>query len=267
MNNRVGIADADRLSAGSASPASRADLVERLWAAAQAQVDAYDARLKGHGPGEAAGEANPRALATLARTIRELIDLDSAAIEVDRALEDQDNPHDLNPDSALSDLDSLREELAHRLGGLEPGEEDAASGGAAAAHYQRFEADAVPPVVAVRAHARKNLSAEPVAALYAHGRVRHVGALPELEDEMCDFGASGLNSGRSPDRLDALVWAITHLAWLASVSCSTAGTSGRSRCLALAGRLSSRRVRVALSVRVPRARLPGHRWSGCPPSP
>jgi phage terminase large subunit-like protein len=70
----------------------------------------------------------------------------------------------------------------------------------------------------------KNLSAEPVAALYAHGRVRHVGALPELEDEMCDFGASGLNSGRSPDRLDALVWAITHLAWLASVSCSTAGT-------------------------------------------
>jgi len=57
----------------------------------------------------------------LARTIRELIDLDSAAIEVDRALEDQDSPHDLNPDSALSDLDSLREELARRLGGLEPG--------------------------------------------------------------------------------------------------------------------------------------------------
>jgi hypothetical protein len=91
----------------------------------------------------------------LARTIRELIDLDSAPIEVDRALEDQDNPHDLNPDSALSDLDSLREELACRLEGLEPGQEDAASGGAAAALYQRFEADAALPVVAVRAHARQ----------------------------------------------------------------------------------------------------------------
>ena len=99
-------------------PTSRADLVECLWAAAQAQVGAHEARLKGLGPGEAGGEANPRAFARLARTIRELIDLDSADIEVDRALEDQDNPYDLNPDSALSDLDSLREELAHRLGGL-----------------------------------------------------------------------------------------------------------------------------------------------------
>jgi hypothetical protein len=130
MNNGVENADADRLSAGSASRASPVDLVERLWAAVQAQVGAHEARLEGLGPGEAAGEAHGRALARLARTIRELIDLDSAAIEVDRALEDQDSPHDLNPDSALSDLDSLREELAHRLGGLEPGEEDAASGGA-----------------------------------------------------------------------------------------------------------------------------------------
>ncbi|MEM6666184.1 MAG: ATP-binding protein, partial [Pseudomonadota bacterium] len=34
---------------------------------------------------------------------------------------------------------------------------------------------------------------------------------PELEDEMCDFGPDGLSGGRSPDRLDALVWAITAL--------------------------------------------------------
>jgi phage terminase large subunit-like protein len=34
---------------------------------------------------------------------------------------------------------------------------------------------------------------------------------PKLEDEMCDFGAAGLSGGRSPDRLDALVWALTHL--------------------------------------------------------
>jgi phage terminase large subunit-like protein len=32
-----------------------------------------------------------------------------------------------------------------------------------------------------------------------------------LEDEMCDFGMSGLSSGASPDRLDALVWAVTEL--------------------------------------------------------
>ena len=49
------------------------------------------------------------------------------------------------------------------------------------------------------------------AALYAQGRVRHVGAFAKLEDEMCDFGLDGLSSGRSPDRLDALVWAITAL--------------------------------------------------------
>ena len=41
--------------------------------------------------------------------------------------------------------------------------------------------------------------------------MRHVGALPELEDEMCDFGVDGLSAGRSPDRLDALVWALTVL--------------------------------------------------------
>jgi phage terminase large subunit-like protein len=41
--------------------------------------------------------------------------------------------------------------------------------------------------------------------------VRHVGALPELEDEMCDFSPDGLSAGRSPDRLDALVWAPTAL--------------------------------------------------------
>jgi phage terminase large subunit-like protein len=32
-----------------------------------------------------------------------------------------------------------------------------------------------------------------------------------LEDQMCDFGLDGLSSGRSPDRLDALVWAVTEL--------------------------------------------------------
>jgi phage terminase large subunit-like protein len=67
------------------------------------------------------------------------------------------------------------------------------------------------PVTAVHATRGKYARAEPVSALYAQGRVRHAGAFPELEDEMCDFGPTGLTSGRSPDRLDALVWALTYL--------------------------------------------------------
>jgi phage terminase large subunit-like protein len=70
--------------------------------------------------------------------------------------------------------------------------------------------DAV-PVMAVRATRGKYLRAEPVSALYAQGRVHHAGTFAALEDEMCDFGPEGLSSGRSPDRLDALVWAITAL--------------------------------------------------------
>ncbi|BBE72061.1 terminase-like family protein [Pleomorphomonas sp. SM30] len=73
------------------------------------------------------------------------------------------------------------------------------------------EVDAAVPVAMVRATRGKWVRAEPVAALYAQGRVRHAGAFPELEDEMCDFGLDGLSGGRSPDRLDALVWAVTEL--------------------------------------------------------
>jgi len=73
------------------------------------------------------------------------------------------------------------------------------------------ETDASVAVSEVRATRGKVLRAEPVAALYEQGRVSHVGSFPLLEDEMADFGADGLSNGRSPDRLDALVWAITSL--------------------------------------------------------
>jgi phage terminase large subunit-like protein len=73
------------------------------------------------------------------------------------------------------------------------------------------EVDRDVPVKAVRATRGKWLRAEPVSALYEQGRVRHIGNLADLEDEMCDFGIDGLSSGKSPDRLDALVWALTHL--------------------------------------------------------
>jgi len=64
----------------------------------------------------------------------------------------------------------------------------------------------------VHATRGKWLRAEPVAMMYQQGRVKHVDPpLQALEDEMCDFGIGGLSSGASPDRLDALVWAVTEL--------------------------------------------------------
>ncbi len=74
------------------------------------------------------------------------------------------------------------------------------------------EADANVPVIAVRATRGKYLRAAPVAQLYEQGRVHHVGSFTALEDEMCALGPSGLSDGKSPDRVDALVWAITDLA-------------------------------------------------------
>jgi phage terminase large subunit-like protein len=74
------------------------------------------------------------------------------------------------------------------------------------------QCDANLPVRLVTATRGKYLRAEPVAALYAQGRVKHVAPPKEaLEDQMCDFGLDGLSSGGSPDRLDALVWAVTEL--------------------------------------------------------
>ncbi|MDD4616823.1 MAG: terminase family protein [Alphaproteobacteria bacterium] len=62
------------------------------------------------------------------------------------------------------------------------------------------------PVRAIRSKVDRAL---PVAALYEQGRVRHVGALTQLEDQMCKFTPEHLEM--SPDRVDALVWALTEL--------------------------------------------------------
>jgi phage terminase large subunit-like protein len=74
-------------------------------------------------------------------------------------------------------------------------------------------ADLAMPVKRVHASRGKSARAEPVAALYEAKRAFHVGAFPELEDQMCGLisggGYEGL--GRSPDRADALVWAMTEL--------------------------------------------------------
>jgi phage terminase large subunit-like protein len=74
-------------------------------------------------------------------------------------------------------------------------------------------ADATVPVMQVRATRGKYVRAEPVAQLYEQGKVKHAGTFAALEDEMCGFGLDGLSSGRSPDRLDALVWALTALSY------------------------------------------------------
>ena len=66
-------------------------------------------------------------------------------------------------------------------------------------------------VKSVHASRGKHLRAEPVAALYEQHRVSHVGAFPALEDEMCVFEQRAAKSGVSPDRVDALVWAIHEL--------------------------------------------------------
>jgi predicted phage terminase large subunit-like protein len=62
---------------------------------------------------------------------------------------------------------------------------------------------------AVHATRGKAIRAEPIAALYEQGRVFHVEPLQELEDEMVNW--SPAHSTKSPDRLDALVWAMHEL--------------------------------------------------------
>ncbi|RMH53222.1 MAG: ATP-binding protein [Alphaproteobacteria bacterium] len=64
---------------------------------------------------------------------------------------------------------------------------------------------------AVRASRGKVARAEPVAALYEQGRVRHAGVFRKLEDQMCALTREGYQGRGSPDRADALVWALTEL--------------------------------------------------------
>jgi phage terminase large subunit-like protein len=89
---------------------------------------------------------------------------------------------------------------------------EANNGGAMVASVLRA-ADAGLPVRLVHASRGKSARAEPVSALYEAGRVFHVGAFPALEDELAGLQAGGGYAGptRSPDRADALVWAMTEL--------------------------------------------------------
>ena len=70
------------------------------------------------------------------------------------------------------------------------------------------QVDASVPTKKVTATRGKQLRAEPISSLYEQARVHHVGYFPELEEQMCEWTPI---SSDSPDRLDALVWALTEL--------------------------------------------------------
>lgn len=83
-------------------------------------------------------------------------------------------------------------------------------GGAMVEHVVRT----VRPLIsykAVNASRGKVVRAEPVSALYEQGRISHVGGFTELETQMCLMGPTGYVGEGSPDRVDALVWALTDL--------------------------------------------------------
>ena len=89
---------------------------------------------------------------------------------------------------------------------------EANQGGAMVASVLRA-ADIALPLKLVHATRGKAARAEPVAALYEAGRVRHCGVFAQLEDQLCGLMAGGSyeGPGRSPDRADALVWALSEL--------------------------------------------------------
>lgn len=66
------------------------------------------------------------------------------------------------------------------------------------------------PVKTVHATRGKDKRAEPIAALYEQGRIHHVGTLPQLEDQMCEFDPT-LTETQPTDRMDGAVWALTEL--------------------------------------------------------
>lgn len=73
------------------------------------------------------------------------------------------------------------------------------------------QVDPLVPFRSVHASRGKVTRAEPVAALYEQGRVHHLRGLSALEDQMCAMTARGYEGKGSPDRVDALVWALTDL--------------------------------------------------------
>lgn len=83
--------------------------------------------------------------------------------------------------------------------------------GGAMVQYVIQTADSTVPYKEVTASRGKSVRAEPIAAMYEQGRISHIGSLPMLEDEMCLMTNTGYLGARSPNRLDAAVWALSEL--------------------------------------------------------
>lgn len=83
--------------------------------------------------------------------------------------------------------------------------------GGAMVKYVIQTADSTVAYEEVTASRGKAVRAEPISSLYEQGRVSHIGSLPDLEDEMCLMTSTGYLGARSPNRLDAMVWALSHL--------------------------------------------------------
>lgn len=66
-------------------------------------------------------------------------------------------------------------------------------------------------IIEVVATRGKHVRAEPIASLYEQGRIRHVGQFPDLESQMTQMTTAGFQGDGSPDRVDALVWAMSEL--------------------------------------------------------
>lgn len=98
-------------------------------------------------------------------------------------------------------------------------------GGAMVSEVLR-QVDPLVPIRAVHASRGKVARAEPVAALYEQGRVHHLRGLQALEDEMCRMTAQGFEGGGSPDRVDALVWALHEALIVPAVRWRSPGVRG-----------------------------------------
>lgn len=79
------------------------------------------------------------------------------------------------------------------------------------------------PFKLVTASRGKALRAEPVSNLYAQGRVKHIGHFDKLEEQMTQITGQGYQGDDSPDRLDAMVWAVTELAMPERIAQATSG--------------------------------------------
>jgi hypothetical protein len=108
------------------APRGRKAVIGKLWKAAQTQLETHEAHLAELPAGTAASEADAKTLATLARTVRELVALDSAAAGEGGRSED-----DPSPAEGLRRVEAIRSELARRLAALAA--EDAATAGTAPA--------------------------------------------------------------------------------------------------------------------------------------